>query len=261
MEEADTGEVTGLASRLRAARTRLGFSREELAVRSGVSWSAISQIESGRRRNVRPGTLSALADALDVTIDYLVDGSWRTPVMLDHKLLVYGSDDEFIASVGPSLLTGIERDEPTLLVTSDDNGALVRKFLGKRSRRVQLIRAKELYTNADATLVTYQRFVEDHLGGGAPWVRIVGEPLWAGRTRAQAARWCRYESLLNLVFAALPVTLVCPYDKRAVAPSIVRHARATHPETIERGEAATSLDYVQPGDFVLGEGGARPADR
>ena len=84
-------------------------------------------------------------------------------------------------------------------------------------------------------------------------MRIVGEPVWADRSAAQAARWCRYESLLNLAFAGLPVTIICPYDERTVAPSILRQAHATHPETIARGTTAASADYVPPGPFVLGD--------
>ena len=49
---------------LKAARERLGWSREALAYHSGVSWSAIAQIESGRRKDVRLSSLSALAEAL-----------------------------------------------------------------------------------------------------------------------------------------------------------------------------------------------------
>ena len=63
----------GIGARLKAARRRLGWSREELAFRAKLSWPAVAQIESGRREHPRPATLSALADALGVTIDYLVD--------------------------------------------------------------------------------------------------------------------------------------------------------------------------------------------
>ena len=40
--------------------------------------------------------------------------------------------------------------------------------------------------------------------------------------------------------------------ERTLAPSILRHAGATHPETIARGSTAVSADYVTPGAFVLG---------
>jgi len=253
MGRAEGSASVGLGQRVRSARTRLGLTREQLAVRAGVSWSAIAQIESGRRRNVRPDTLSALAEASEVTTDYLINGSSLAPVMLEHRALLYGSDDEFVDTLGPHLLEGLERSEPTLLVTSDGNAALARKFLGGRSRRVRVIGAAELYTSPDSALASYQDFVQRRLRAGAPWVRIVGEPVWADRSAAQAARWCRYESLLNLAFAGLPVTIICPYDERTVAPSILRQAHATHPETIARGTTAASADYVPPGPFVLGD--------
>ena len=53
---------------------RLGWTREALAFHSGLSWSAIAQVESGRRTNLRPSTLAALSRPLGVSIDYLVDG-------------------------------------------------------------------------------------------------------------------------------------------------------------------------------------------
>ena len=55
-----------LGESLKAARARAGWSREALAYHSGVSWSAIAQIESGRRNDVRLSSLSALAEALGV---------------------------------------------------------------------------------------------------------------------------------------------------------------------------------------------------
>src|SRR3954447_17640772 len=249
---ADDGARGVLGNRLRHARLRQGSTREELAVRAGISWSAIAQIESGRRRNVRPGTLAALARALEVTVDYLIDGCVATPVMLTHQALIYRSDEEFASAVGGLLAEGLERDEAALLVASDGNVELVREVLGKASRRVKYMPAAELYTEPDAALSTYQEFVQRAVVRGAHWVRIVGEVMWDGRSAAQVRPWCRYESLLNLAFAALPVTVVCPYDSRRVKPSILWHARETHPETMIDGTLVTNADYVQPGGYVLG---------
>ena len=111
-------EPTGIGTRLRAARERLGWSREALAVHSELSWSAIAQVESGRRRNLRPRTLSALAGALGVSIDYLVNGAPSSPAMLEHRVLVYETDQEFVETVGPFLSEGIERSEALLAVTT-----------------------------------------------------------------------------------------------------------------------------------------------
>jgi transcriptional regulator with XRE-family HTH domain len=248
----DGGARGALGDRLRHARLRRGSTREELAVQAGVSWSAIAQIESGRRRNVRPDTLAALARALEVTTDYLVDGCTSAPVMLTHQALVYGSDEEFANAVGSLLAQSLELGERTMLVTSDENVELVREFLGKDSRRIDCVSAADLYSEPDEALTTYQGFVQRALGGGAHWALIVGEPSWDGRSAAQARRWCRYESFLNLAFAALPVTVVCAYDERRVKPSILRQARETHPETLMEGTVVTNDDYVQPGGYVLG---------
>src|SRR5207302_5874702 len=75
----------------------------------------------------------------------------------------------------------------------------------------------------------YRAFLKDKFQGGAPWIRIVGEPTWAGRSKAEVGAWTRYESLLNLVFASCPATIMCPYDTRSVPAKVLADARSTHP--------------------------------
>jgi transcriptional regulator with XRE-family HTH domain len=88
----------GIGSRLRAARERLAWSREALAFHSGMSWSAIAQMESGRRKNARPDTLSELSRALGVSIDYLIHGGSHPPTMLGHQVVVYATNEQFVAN-------------------------------------------------------------------------------------------------------------------------------------------------------------------
>src|SRR5579863_10539426 len=101
-------ESGGIGRRLRAARDRRGWTREALAFHSGVSWAAIAQVESGRRRLPRPSTLAALSHALGISIDYLVDGSMARTTMLDHSVFPYRNDDRFQATAGSFLAEGIE---------------------------------------------------------------------------------------------------------------------------------------------------------
>ena len=58
--------------RLRAAREKRGQSQGDLAARAGLQASAVSHFETGTRK---PSfyNLRRLADALDVTTDYLLD--------------------------------------------------------------------------------------------------------------------------------------------------------------------------------------------
>lgn len=57
--------------RLREARDRRTLTQAELAQRAGLQTSAISHFESGRR-NPSFDNIRRLADALDVTTDYLL---------------------------------------------------------------------------------------------------------------------------------------------------------------------------------------------
>jgi transcriptional regulator with XRE-family HTH domain len=242
---------SSIGRRVRAARDHLGWSREALAFHSGLSWSAIAQIEAGRRTNVRPATLSALCDALGVTVDYLLGREGGARPMLEHHALLHASDDEFVQRAGPFLAEGVERSEATLAVTTPARIELLRDRLGAGASEVAFSEARSWYTTPTAALAAYREFIDEKLGSGAGWVRILGEPVWSGRSDAEVALWARYESLLNLEFAALPVTVACPYDTAALPPGIVRQAHATHRHTCADGDIAPSPDYVEPSAFAL----------
>lgn len=252
--EAKSQPGAGIGARLAAARQRLGWSREELAFRAELSWPAIAQLESGRRTHPRPATLAALADALGVTIDYLVRGAPTYAPVLNHMALLYGGEDEFARSVEPFVTEGIERSEAVIVVTKPANIELIRGRLGRTERRVDFVDSLTWYREPAVTLGAYRDYAASKLNGGAPWIRVVGEPAWAGKTPLQARLWGRYESLINLAFASWPVTVMCPYDKRSLQQKVLRQARVTHPETVEDGAQVACPDYLDPGGFVLEPG-------
>jgi transcriptional regulator with XRE-family HTH domain len=240
----------GIGARVRGTRERLGWTREALAFHAGVSWSAVAQVESGRRTNLRPSTLAALSRPLGVSIDYLVSGTPSTS-MLEHSVFPYRTDDHFRTSIGPFLAEGIERSEALLAVTTAANVELLREHLGQNARKIEFIDASAFYTTPIAALDAYRAFSDTKLKHGVPWVRIVGEPVWAGRSDAEVRLWTRYESLLNLALSGYPLTVVCPYDERSVAPEIVREAHLTHPHRLGDSGGSTSPDYTDPESFAL----------
>jgi transcriptional regulator with XRE-family HTH domain len=242
---------SGIAARLRAARLRRELSREALAVHSGLSWSAIAQIESGRRANVRPQTLAALAEALGVSIDYLVHGAAASSAMLEHRALLYETDEEFVDTVGPFLADGLKASEAVLAVTTKANIDALRDYLGSEAEEIEFIEAADWYSAPEPVLSAYQSFVSAKLETGAAWVRIVGEPVWSGRSDSEIGAWTRYESLFNLVFGASPMSIVCPYDIRAVPADVAEQALCTHPETVGPAGVASSSKYVDPAGFTL----------
>jgi transcriptional regulator with XRE-family HTH domain len=252
MSEEMDSEDSGIGSRLRASRERLGWTREALAFHSELSWSAIAQVESGRRRNVRPQTLSALAQALGVTIDYLVHGAPPSSVMLEHRVLLYETDQEFVDTVAPFLSEGAERSEALLVVTTSTRIDLLREQLGADAERVEFVERESWYTDPAPALRDLEEWVNAKLKAGARWVRFVGDPDWAGTSETETDLWTRYEALVNLVFASSPASLLCAYDTRTIAPEVARQARLTHPHTIGPEGVASSSDYSNPGGFVLG---------
>jgi transcriptional regulator with XRE-family HTH domain len=242
----------GIGDRVRAGRERLGWSRDTLAFRSGLSSSAIAQLESGRRRNTQPSTLSALSQAIGVTIDYLVRGSSSSPAMLGHRSLAYSSDKEFVGAAGSFLSKAVEQSEPALAVFSRKNIGLLRDDLGAVAREIEFREAGSWYESPTAALKAYRSFLEEKIEAGARWLHVAGEAVWGGSKR-EIRIWAEYESLANLTFSSSPATLFCFYDQRALDPAIVDAARLTHPEIVENGEVTANPLYREPGEFVLAD--------
>jgi hypothetical protein len=186
-----------------------------------------------------------------VSIDYLVDGSQSPPTMLDHSAFPYRTEDQFRNTMGLFLAEGVERSEAILAVTTGRNIELLREHLGKDARSVEFIDASDFYSTPTAVLDAYRAFSKAKLERGATWVRILGEPRWGGRSDTDVRIWTRYESLFNLVFAASPMTVSCPYDEGSVAPEILRQAHLTHPSTLGEQGISQNSEYTDPGQFTL----------
>ena len=66
------------AARVIAARGTHGWTRRELAKRAGLHEQHLAKVERGNRQHVEADTIVALADALNVSTDYLL-GRTDTP--------------------------------------------------------------------------------------------------------------------------------------------------------------------------------------
>jgi hypothetical protein len=197
--------------------------------------------------------LAALSRPLGVSIDYLVDGGRSPQRMLEHSAFPYRTDDQFRTTMGSFLAEGIERAESILAATTAANIELLRGQLGSDETKVQFVDVASFYTTPVAALEAIRSFSDTELAGGAHWVRILGEPVWAGRSDVEIRQWTRYESLINLVFGAYPLTVVCPYDERALAPDIVGEAHLTHPHTACDRGISESSEYVDARQFALSD--------
>jgi len=163
---------------------------------------------------------------------------------LIHKALMYESEPEFVAAAARFIRDGEALGEPAVAVLGRRKIDLLR---AATSAGVEYIDADTWYTTPGATLGAYYRRVQEHRGPGR--LRLIGEPVWAGRSPLQVREWKRYEAVANLTFAACAAWILCPYDTRALSDDIVTAASCTHPEVLVGGVSHRSAAYQDPAEF------------
>ena len=222
-------QPSSFGASLKAARERVGWSREALAFHSGVSWSAIAQIETGRRNDVRLSSLVALAAALDVSVDYLIGAAPR-PDLLEHRLFTYTSEDEFLTRRHPKP-RGRCRTGSRCARRDDAGGhSSTSRHIGRPSRTDRVCGLGGLYRSPQGAQ-RYVAFLEEQTNAGVLWITVVAEAGWSGQSEEQIAAWTRYESLVNLAFASSPATVVCTYDERLHSPEAIAEASRPIPRS------------------------------
>lgn len=196
-------------------------------------------------------SLVALSRALEVSIDYLAGGA-GPPSLLRHRTAIYDSDEQYLAVTVPFIAEGITRSDCVLVVTAERSRELLRGALGDDATSVEFVDASDWYRSLDGASAEYRSLVRERVDHGPSWVRIVGEPVWEGRSDAELTDWIRYESLINLSLASSPASIVCTYDARAVSEDVLAGARRTHPELAAGGDVTPNAAYREPEEFLLG---------
>ncbi|HEY6637638.1 MAG TPA: sensor histidine kinase [Solirubrobacterales bacterium] len=175
----------------------------------------------------------------------------RAPVPgrgLAHRALIYGSDREFMDVALPFVESGLRSGQPTLVTVQDRHCKNLGDALGGTAAGLTLCPAEDWYETSARTRDKFARWVAEHawIGGRG---RLIAEPPWALGHEAQVRDWARHESVINIAFEGQPLTLICPYDARALPEEILRHARGTHPEIVDGDGVSVSPSYEDPTDF------------
>lgn len=163
-----------------------------------------------------------------------------------HQALIYGSDQEFLDLARPFVEEGIASGEPTLVAVQGRNVENLREALGDSPGAI-LLSVDQWYESSARTRDKFRRWASERVGGGR--VRLVGEPPWAIGNEAQVRDWARHESVINVAFDGLPVTIACPYDARSLPDDILGYAHHTHPEIVTASGRASSATYEDPREF------------
>ncbi|MFD1052565.1 MEDS domain-containing protein, partial [Kibdelosporangium lantanae] len=85
-------------------------------------------------------------------------------------------------------------------------------------------------------------FADKHEGP----VRIVGEPVWPGRTATEYPACAQHEVMVNYAFAGLNATVLCPYDADNLPREILDDALRTHDNTTKYAPDPVAEKYNQP---------------
>lgn len=163
---------------------------------------------------------------------------------LVHDALFYETPQEYAASVLAFVRRGLEADEPVLVAVPEPNLSLVREGLGGDAPRVRLADMGRAGRNPGRIIGTVLgAFVREHPGRR---VRVVGEPIWHGRSDDEYPACAQLEALINLALADAPLYVICPYDVARLSPDVLTDATRTHPVLARGTDRWHSPAYTDP---------------
>ena len=174
-----------------------------------------------------------------------------------HQVCVYGSDEEFLAMALPFVEKGFRLGEPVLAATTSANLELLSEALGERADRLDFAETAYFGRRPPQRVAAFERYWRHAAAEGRNHVRIIAEPVWAGRSRAEAAAWKQMESQLNALLTDTNIWMICPYDSRIARPDVLADALRTHPERIDGTGVSPCPDYLEPRHFRV-QGPAAP---
>jgi anti-sigma regulatory factor (Ser/Thr protein kinase) len=163
-----------------------------------------------------------------------------------HLALLYRSSQEYLATLLAFVRTGVARAEPVFVAVPGPAVDLLRDRLTPFSGQVVFDDMAMMGRNPARIIPAVRAFVDAHPGQR---VRYVGEPAWPARSAEELRETARHEALINPAFCDAPATILCPYDTRALASSVLDDAWRTHPVLVHDGEEQASAEYRGPGSI------------
>ncbi|MFE7743531.1 anti-sigma factor RsbA family regulatory protein [Nocardia sp. NPDC057455] len=158
-----------------------------------------------------------------------------------HPALFYRDTEEYLAGTIGFIREGLANDEPVAVAVPGPNLTLLRAELGSDADSVHLMDMTVEGRNPGRIIPGVLRdFADRHRSGR---VRIIGEPIWAGRSSLEYPACVQHEALINAAFTGREVSILCPYDTTRLSPQVLADAHATHPVLIDNTGRRTSDDY------------------
>ncbi|MBQ0976100.1 sensor histidine kinase [Streptomyces sp. RK31] len=159
-----------------------------------------------------------------------------------HPALFYTTEEDYAQCVGGFIREEAGRNRPVLVAVPDERQPVLRDAVGDAHRSVTWVDMRDSGRNPGRILSMLQEFADGHVDRSPA---IVGEPIWVGRTAAEAREATRHEALINLAFARRSATILCPYDT-SLPKDVLQQAHRTHPVVGDLGGYRHSPYYADP---------------
>lgn len=158
-----------------------------------------------------------------------------------HPALFYAGTSDYLAGTVPFIEDGLAAGHPVAVAVPGPNLRALRGALGNAAERVRMLDMTEAGANPGRIIPAVLRaFADVHPDRH---VRIIGEPIWAGRTESEYPACAQHEALINHAFTGRDVTILCPYDTASLDPRVITDAHLTHPILIDHTGRRASDRY------------------
>ncbi|MPY41780.1 sensor histidine kinase [Streptomyces phyllanthi] len=159
-----------------------------------------------------------------------------------HPALFYRGEQEYLDGTVPFIREGLKSGEPVAVAVPGPNLAVLKEGLGADAAAVRFLDMAQAGRNPGRIIPTVLRaFADAHTGTR---VRIIGEPIWAGRSSVEYPACVQHEALINPAFQGRDVTILCPYDAARLDERVLTDAYATHPVVVLGGKERLSPSYA-----------------
>jgi anti-sigma regulatory factor (Ser/Thr protein kinase) len=145
----------------------------------------------------------------------------------EHPALLYRDNDDYLEATVPFIREGLAADEALLVAVPEPNLALVRDALGSDACDVEFIDMGVAGRNPGRIIGEVLLPFSEKSGDRR--ARIIGEPIWLGRTATEYPACAQHEALINVAFAGRRATILCPYHLDSLHPRVIEDAKRTHP--------------------------------
>ncbi|OLB80904.1 MAG: anti-sigma regulatory factor [Actinobacteria bacterium 13_2_20CM_2_71_6] len=165
-----------------------------------------------------------------------------------HEALFYRDSDDYLAGTVPFVEAALAGGEPVLVAVPGPRIDALGGALGARAVDVRFL-DMTLAGRNPGTIIPWvlHSFLLQH--AGQP-VRMIGEPIWAGRSADEYPACVQHEALINVAFAGQVARILCPYDTGALGRDVLDDAARTHPVLVDVDARTDSAAYTDPDAMV-----------